>query len=106
VLEVHLDGYRHVLAAALPIMAAAGHGRILGVTSGSGWRPADAGAFSGRNRRARAVDPGTGRAQDRGAVRVHRSRRRTTPRALARRAAAAVRRTRATVRIGANPVRT
>ena len=32
--------------AALPIMAAAGHGRILGVTSGSGWRPADAGAYS------------------------------------------------------------
>ena len=27
-------------------MAAAGHGRILGVTSGSGWRPADAGAYS------------------------------------------------------------
>ena len=32
--------------AALPHMAAAGHGRILGVTSGSGWRPADAGAYS------------------------------------------------------------
>ena len=28
-----------------PIMAAAGHGRILGVTSGSGWRPADTGAY-------------------------------------------------------------
>ena len=28
------------------IMAAAGHGRILGVTSGSGWRAADAGAYS------------------------------------------------------------
>jgi hypothetical protein len=27
-------------------MAAAGHGRILGVTSGSGWRAADAGAYS------------------------------------------------------------
>lgn len=46
VLAVHLDGYRNVLAAALPIMAAAGHGRILGVTSGSGWRAADAGAYS------------------------------------------------------------
>ena len=27
-------------------MTAAGHGRILGVTSGSGWRPANAGAYS------------------------------------------------------------
>ena len=35
-----------VLRAALPIMAAAGRGRILGVTSGSGWRAADAGAYS------------------------------------------------------------
>ena len=33
-------------SAALPLMAAAGHGRILGVTSGSGWRAADAGAYS------------------------------------------------------------
>jgi NAD(P)-dependent dehydrogenase (short-subunit alcohol dehydrogenase family) len=46
VLEVHLDGYRNVLEAALPIMAAAGRGRIVGVTSGSGWRAADAGAYS------------------------------------------------------------
>ena len=46
VLAVHLDGYLNVLAAALPIMAAAGSGRILGVTSGSGWRAADAGAYS------------------------------------------------------------
>ena len=29
-LSVHLDGYRNVLGAALPLMAAAGHGRILG----------------------------------------------------------------------------
>ena len=43
--SVHLDGYRNVLGAALPIMAAAGRGHILGVTSGSGWRPADAGAY-------------------------------------------------------------
>ena len=43
---MHLDGYLIVLRAALPIMAAAGHGRILGVTSGSGWRAADAGAYS------------------------------------------------------------
>jgi NAD(P)-dependent dehydrogenase (short-subunit alcohol dehydrogenase family) len=46
VLTVHLDGYRNILEAALPIMAAAGRGRILGVTSGSGWRSADAGAYS------------------------------------------------------------
>ncbi len=46
VLSVHLDGYVNVLDAALPLMAAAGHGRVLGVTSGSGWRPADAGAYS------------------------------------------------------------
>ncbi len=46
VLAVHLGGYLEVLRAALPIMAEAGHGRILGVTSGSGWRAADAGAYS------------------------------------------------------------
>ena len=46
VLAVHLNGYRNILEAALPVMADAGRGRILGVTSGSGWRPADAGAYS------------------------------------------------------------
>ncbi len=46
VLTVHLEGYLNVLAAALPLMAAAGAGRVLGVTSGSGWRPADAGAYA------------------------------------------------------------
>lgn len=45
VLDVHLGGYLAVLRAALPIMAAAGRGRILGITSGSGWRAADAGAY-------------------------------------------------------------
>jgi NAD(P)-dependent dehydrogenase (short-subunit alcohol dehydrogenase family) len=45
VLEVHLDGYLNVLAAALPIMAEARRGQILGVTSGSGWRAADTGAY-------------------------------------------------------------
>ena len=45
VVAVHLDGYRNVLEAALPIMAAQGHGHIVGVTSGSGWRPADTGAY-------------------------------------------------------------
>lgn len=46
VLSVHLGGYVNVIEAALPIMAAAGRGRILGVTSGAGWRPADAGAYA------------------------------------------------------------
>jgi NAD(P)-dependent dehydrogenase (short-subunit alcohol dehydrogenase family) len=45
-LSVHLGGYLNVLGAALPLMAEAGHGRILGVTSGSGWRAADAGGYS------------------------------------------------------------
>lgn len=45
-LEVHLGGYLNVLRAALPLMAAAGRGRILGVTSGSGWRAANAGGYS------------------------------------------------------------
>jgi NAD(P)-dependent dehydrogenase (short-subunit alcohol dehydrogenase family) len=45
VISVHLDGYLNVLGAALPIMVRAGHGRILGVTSGSGWRPANTGAY-------------------------------------------------------------
>ncbi|MBA2610127.1 MAG: SDR family oxidoreductase, partial [Actinobacteria bacterium] len=50
VLEVHLDGYRNVLNAALPLMAAAGYGRILGVTSGGGWRAMDAGAYGDAKR--------------------------------------------------------
>lgn len=45
VLSVHLDGYLNVLDAALPIMASAGRGHVLGVTSGSAWRPADTGAY-------------------------------------------------------------
>ena len=45
VLSVHLDGYLNVLGAALPVMARAGRGRVVGVTSGSGWRAADAGAY-------------------------------------------------------------
>jgi NAD(P)-dependent dehydrogenase (short-subunit alcohol dehydrogenase family) len=45
-LNVHLGGYLNILDAALPLMAAAGRGSILGVTSGSGWRAADAGAYS------------------------------------------------------------
>ena len=46
VLTVHLAGYLNVLEAALPLMATAGRGHVLGVTSGSGWRAADAGAYS------------------------------------------------------------
>jgi NAD(P)-dependent dehydrogenase (short-subunit alcohol dehydrogenase family) len=45
-LDVHLQGYLNLLDAALPHMAAAGYGRIVGITSGSGWRAADAGAYS------------------------------------------------------------
>jgi NAD(P)-dependent dehydrogenase (short-subunit alcohol dehydrogenase family) len=36
VLDVHLGGYLNVLSAALPLMAKAGYGRIVGVTSGIG----------------------------------------------------------------------
>lgn len=46
VLRVHLDGYLNILRAALPVMAAAGRGQVVGVTSGSGWRAANAGAYS------------------------------------------------------------
>ena len=45
ILSVHLEGYLNVLGAALPLMVEAGHGRIVGVTSGSGWRAADTGAY-------------------------------------------------------------
>jgi len=55
VLDVHLKGYLTVLTAALPIMAAAGHGRIVGVTSGSGWRPANAGAYAAAKRAVAAL---------------------------------------------------
>ena len=46
VLEVHLGGFLNILHAALPHMAAQGRGSVLGVTSGSGWRAANAGAYS------------------------------------------------------------
>ena len=45
----------NVLEAALPLMAAAGHGHILGVTSGSGWRAADAGGYSSAKRAVAAL---------------------------------------------------
>ena len=62
VLDVHVDGYLNVLRAALPIMTAAGRGRILGVTSGSGWRAADAGAYSCAKRAVAALTWQIGRA--------------------------------------------
>ena len=54
-LNVHLGGWLNVLEAALPLMAEAGHGRILGVTSGSGWRAADAGGYSAAKRSVAAL---------------------------------------------------
>lgn len=62
VLEVHLGGYLNVLRAALPVMAAAGGGRVIGVTSGSGWRAADAGAYSCAKRAVAALTWQLGRA--------------------------------------------
>ena len=61
VLSVHLGGYLNVLEAALPMMAAAGEGHILGVTSGSGWRSADAGAYSCAKRAVAALTWQVGR---------------------------------------------
>ena len=54
-LSVHLGGYQNVLEAALPLMAAAGYGRVVGVTSGSGWRAADAGGYSAAKRAVAAL---------------------------------------------------
>lgn len=45
VLSVHLGGYLHVLRAALTVMEPQGRGTVVGLTSGSGWRMADAGAY-------------------------------------------------------------
>jgi len=66
VLDVHLGGYLNVLNAALPLMAAAGHGSVLGVTSGSGWRAADAGAYSCAKRAIAALTWQLGRQTPRG----------------------------------------
>ena len=55
VLSVHLDGYLNILHAALPLMAVAGRGHVLGVTSGSGWRPADTGAYGCAKRAVAAI---------------------------------------------------
>ncbi len=62
VLDVHLNGYLTVLRVALELMTEAGHGRILGVTSGSGWRAADAGAYSCAKRAVAALTWQVGRA--------------------------------------------
>ena len=45
-LRVHLGGYLNVLGAALPVMERSGHGRVVGVTSGAGWRATDGGGYS------------------------------------------------------------
>ncbi|MGQ0831535.1 MAG: SDR family NAD(P)-dependent oxidoreductase, partial [Microthrixaceae bacterium] len=68
VLNVHLDGYLNILNAAVPLMAAAGHGRILGVTSGSGWRPADTGAYGCAKRAVAALTWQLGRCSPPGVV--------------------------------------
>jgi len=65
-LTVHLGGYLNVLDAALPLMATAGRGRILGVTSGSGWRAADAGGYSSAKRAVAALTWQLGRQAPRG----------------------------------------
>ena len=46
VLDVHLNGYLNVLAEALPTMAEAGYGRIVGVTSGVGLARTSAGGLA------------------------------------------------------------
>ena len=68
VLSVHLDGWRNILNAALPLMTAAGYGRILGVTSGSGWRAADAGAYACAKRAVASLVWELGRAAPPGVV--------------------------------------
>jgi NAD(P)-dependent dehydrogenase (short-subunit alcohol dehydrogenase family) len=89
VLAVHLGGYLNVLEAALPLMAAAGRGRVLGVTSGSGWRAADAGAYSCAKRAVAALTWQLGRQAPPG-VTVNA----TSPIAATRMVAAAVERAR------------
>ena len=57
VLGVHLDGYLNVLAEAVPLMQAAGYGRIVGVTSGAGLAraAADNASYSSAKRAVAAV---------------------------------------------------
>ena len=62
VLDVHLNGYLNVLSEALPIMTAAGYGRIVGVTSGAGLAraAADGAAYACAKRAVAAVTWGLG----------------------------------------------
>ncbi|MBV8463539.1 MAG: SDR family NAD(P)-dependent oxidoreductase, partial [Acidimicrobiales bacterium] len=69
-LDVHLGGYLNVLRAALPLMTSAGRGQVIGVTSGSGWRAANAGAYSSAKRVVANLTWELGRAAPRG-VRVN-----------------------------------
>jgi NAD(P)-dependent dehydrogenase (short-subunit alcohol dehydrogenase family) len=94
-LTVHLGGYLNVLAAALPLMAEAGYGRILGVTSGSGWRAADAGGYSAAKRAVAALTWQLGRVAPPG-VTVNA----LSPIANTRMVAAALERARAEGRVG------
>jgi NAD(P)-dependent dehydrogenase (short-subunit alcohol dehydrogenase family) len=57
VLDVHLNGYLNVLSEALPVMTAAGYGRIVGVTSGAGLARAagDSAAYACAKRAVAAV---------------------------------------------------
>ena len=57
VLDVHLNGYLNILSEALPVMAAAGYGRIVGVTSGAGLARAagDSAAYACAKRAVAAV---------------------------------------------------
>ena len=96
VLDVHLVGYLNVLGAALPLMADAGRGCILGVTSGSGWRPADAGAYSCAKRAVAAITWELGRRVPPG-VTVNA----VSPIAATRMVAAAIERARQAPRAGA-----
>ena len=95
VLAVHLGGYLNILDAAMPLMAAAGRGHILGVTSGSGWRPADAGAYSCAKRVVAALTWQLGRVAPPG-VRVNAM----SPIAATRMVAAAVQRARELAKSG------
>ena len=95
VCTVHLEGYLNVLNGALPLMAAAGHGRVLGVTSGSGWRAADAGAYSCAKRAVAALTWQLGRRLPPG-VTVNA----VSPIAATRMVAAAIERARQVVKAG------
>jgi NADP-dependent 3-hydroxy acid dehydrogenase YdfG len=62
VLNVHIGGYLNVMRAGLPILAEAGFGQVPGVTSGSGWRSANIGAYGCAKRAVAALTWQIGRA--------------------------------------------